>query len=86
MRKTSRSNKLESANLIAERLNALLAHDSVEIPEGFKSGDELAKLVGRAAHSFKEKLNALARAGKIEKRKIMVKTEGGRRLAAFYKI
>lgn len=86
MRKTTRSDKLESANVIADRLNALLAGSADEIPQGFKSAQELAQIVGRSSHNLMETLNGLARVGKIEKRKILVKTDGGRRLTSFYKI
>jgi hypothetical protein len=86
MRKTKRVKELESANLIADRLSALMENQSDNVPKGFKSAEELSKKEGCSSRRIMDRLNKLASSGKVEKVKLLIQTGDGRRLTSFYKI
>ena len=81
MRKTKRSDKLESADLIARRLTDLLVRGEDEVPDGYYSLEQLSKISGRSQQAIR-----IGLIGKCEKVLLRRKTKGTIRRVVFYKV
>lgn len=82
MRKTKRSDSVASADLIARRLTELLLGGVDEIPDGYYSAVQLAKMSGRNPKAIQLRMNEL----KVERKLLRVKMGNAVKRVAFYKV
>lgn len=82
MRKTKRFPDVAPANLIARRLTELFLGGVDEVPDGYYSAEQLAKISGRSRKAIQLKMAKL----KVDKKLLRVKRGTAVKRMAFYRV